>query len=739
MKLPARIVVLLLASCALASTVAAAEEVTFGRDVMAVFSKAGCNAGTCHGNQNGKGGFRLSLRGQDPAADYESVVRDQFARRTNPLEPEKSLVLLKPTMSMAHEGGKRFAADSAEYRILHDWIAAGMPVDPPTAPRLVSVEVSPTEQYLTEPTAQAQLSVRAKFSDESQRDVSSMAVYEPSSTIVNVGHGGLVEFKGFGEVTVVVRYLHLQVPVRLAYIPSQPDFVWKAPSPANYIDEHVFAKLQQLRVNPSDLTTDTEFIRRAYLDALGILPTAEEARTFLADASSDKRAKLIDALLARSEFADFWAQKWSDLLRNEEKVLDSKGVRIFHEWIRSSIADSKPLDQFVRELVASRGSTYAVPPANFYRANRDAVSRAEAAAQVFLGVRLGCAKCHNHPFDRWTQDDYYSWTALFSRVDYKIVENHRRDDNDKHEFKGEQIVLTAAKGDVKDPRTGRVMQPRFLGADEQIDADEERLEPLAAWLTSPDNDLFVRSQVNRIWFHLLGRGIVDPIDDFRQTNPPINPALLDALAKDFVEHKFDLKHLVRTIMNSATYQLSAAPNETNASDELNFSHATVRRLSAEQLLDAVSHTTGSTLELSGYPTGTRAGQMAGVPVLRRRGQDPGEGDQFLRLFGKPPRLLTCECERSTDSTLSHAFQMLSGPTIHEMLAADDNGLSRMLASGKSNAEIIDELYWSALSRAPTSKELGAATAHFDGSGDRRVALEDITWAILNSKEFLLRR
>ena len=721
---------------------------SFAADVMAVLSKAGCNAGTCHGNQNGKGGFKLSLRGQDPDLDFLALTRDQFGRRTNPLDPEQSLVLMKPSMRMAHEGGLRLKQGSLEYDILRRWIVAGMPSERSDAPRLERIEVQPAEQVLTEPAAEVQFSVAALFTDGTRRDVTRLAVYEPSVSTVTASPEGSVRFAEFGEATVIVRYLNRQVPVRLAYVPARPDFVWSDPPAANYIDEHIFAKLRSLRVNPSYLADDSEFIRRAYLDALGVLPTADEAREFVADPSPDKRARLIDRLLTRPEFAEHWALKWSDLLKNEEKVVDPTGVKLFHEWIRDSFAQNKPLDRFVRELIAARGSTYENPPANYYRANRDPITRAEATAQLFLGVRLGCAKCHNHPFDRWTQEDYYRWAALFARVDYKIVENNRPDDNDKHQFDGEQIVLMKESGEVEDPRTGEAMAPQFLGAEKEVAVDDsqDRLLPLAAWLTSPENELFVRSQVNRIWYHLMGRGLVEPIDDFRATNPAVNPELLDALSRDFVESGFDVRHLVRVIMNSRTYQLSAEPNDTNRDDETNFSRAIVKRLPAEELLDALTAVLGGEHQLYGSEPGTRAGEAAGVGAFQRRAKGErrrrgamSDSEKFLKLFGKPPRLLTCECERTTEATLAQAFQLLSGPTIHRMLTDKDNRLAKLLAANESPGEIIDELYWGSLARAPTDEERLALVRHMEEAANWRVAIEDIAWGVVNSKEFLLRR
>ncbi len=714
--------------------------VSFRTDVMAVLSKAGCNMGVCHGNKFGKGGFKLSLRGDDPAWDFAVLSRDQTGRRMNPVEPDLSLALLKPTMQVPHEGGRRFTQASPEYQILRQWIAAGLPADPAGAPFLNELAVEPRDVVVIEPTDQAQLKVTATFSDGLTRDVTHLAVYDLSNQLADVGHDGLVQRRGMGTTTVVVRYLGKQTPVRLAFVAARPGFVWQGPSPANYIDELVFARLNELRINPSPPCSDTVFVRRAFLDLLGILPTAEEARQFVSKMNSDKRARLIDELLERPEFADAWALKWSDLLRNEEKTLDRKGVQNFHAWIKSSIAGDKPLDQFARELVASRGSTYLEPAANYYRAMRDPIMRAESTAQIFLGTRLACSKCHNHPFDRWTQDDYYSWANLFARVEYRIVENRRRDTNDSHEFDGEQIVVMARKGDVKDPRTDQPLPPKFLG--DSIGAmppDSDRLLALSDWLTSPGNQRFVDAMANRIWYHLVGQGIVDPIDDFRATNPPSNPQLLAALSADLIEHQFSLKHLVRTIMNSNVYQLSAAANDSNRDDDANFARGREMRLSAEQLADALSQVAGVPLSFRGYPEGMRAGELPGVAAMPDRDRSPGAADLFLKTFGKPPRLQACECERSSEPTLSQAFQLVSGPLVNELLSRPDNRLSRLLESGRSTAEIVEELFWTALSRPPADAERRAAINLVDSAGDRRAHLEDLLWGLVNSNDFLLRR
>ncbi len=716
--------------------------VSFRNDVMAVLSKAGCNMGVCHGNKYGKGGFKLSLRGDDPGWDFSVLSRDLNGRRVNPLEPDASLLLLKATMQVPHEGSRRFKVGSPEYDILRRWIASDTPPDLPETPRLKEVLVEPRDVVLVEPADKVQLAVTASFSDGSRRDVKGLAVYEASNQLAEVGHDGLVQSRGVGTTTIIVRYLGRQAPVRIAFVPARPDFVWSGPAPANFIDEFIFARLKELRINPSLLASDTVFLRRAFLDLLGILPTADEARQFVRDARTDKRARLIDELLERPEFADAWALKWSDLLRVEEKTLDRKGVQNFHAWIRGSIARDKPLDQFARELIAARGSTYRDPAANFYRAMREPFMRAESTAQVFLGVRLQCSKCHNHPFDRWTQDDYYNWANLFARVEYRVLENRRRDTNDSHEFDGEQIVVMAREGDVKDPRTDKPAAARFLGHDTvNLPSDSDRLLALSEWLASSSNKLFVDTLANRIWYHLLGQGIVDPIDDFRATNPPVNPQLLEALSAELVSHNFSLRHLVRTIMNSQVYQSSSVANDTNRDDEVHFSRAKAQMLPAEQRADAMAQAAGVSLKFAGYPEGLRAGELPGVAAVRDRDREsrPTLADVFLQEFGKPPRLQACECERSSEPTLSQTLRSVSGPFVADLLRRRDNRLQKLVDGGRPTYELVDELYWVALSRAATPEERQASAAHVDSQSDRRPGLEDVLWALMNSKEFLFRR
>jgi hypothetical protein len=589
-----------------------------------------------------------------------------------------------------------------------------------------------------------------------------------------------------GEDVVLVRYLDKQAPVRLAFVPKRPGFRWEQPASNNYIDDHAFAKLRRLRMNPSGLCTDTEFLRRAYLDLLGVLPTAAEARAFVGQASgpnrarlagsaaSDKdrfakRARLIEELLQRQEHADFWALKWADILRNEEKVLDPKGIKTFHRWIRDSLAQNKPIDRFVREIVSGIGSTYSNAPANYYRALREPTARSEATAQLFLGTRLGCARCHNHPFDHWTQADYYDWAGVFAKVQYRVVENTRRDGLDTHEFVGEQIVYEAAEGEVTNPRTGKPAQARLLGTSvpmtllalgktnaavsdvspestarfrkerKSAKAPPRQLGKLAAWLTAPENELFAKAQVNRVWFHLMGRGLVDPVDDFRATNPASHPALLDQLSADFVKRGFDLRWLIRLIMNSRVYQLSAEPTSSNQEDEVNYSHVLPRRLTAEQLFDAQHQILEVAPAFRGHPVGLRASQLPGGSPVRRGELKAASSEKFLALFGKPARVLACECERSNETTLNQVFQLVSGPSVQQLLSHENNHIGALLKANQTNAEIVGELYWATLSRPPSADELAKTVTHIERARDRRDAFEDLTWALLNAKEFVLRR
>ncbi len=702
---------------------------SFVNDVMPILSKAGCNAGTCHGNFNGKNGFRLSLRGENPAFDLDSLTRDTQARRTNPFLPEASLILQKPRGEVPHEGGVRFRKDSAESAALKRWIAEGMRPDPSDTPRLSRLDVWPRDRVLLNGAGEQQIVVRATFSDGASRDVTHLTCYEPNIEIARVSPAGLVTADKSGEVTILVRYLDQRAPVRLAFVPERPDFRWTDVKANNYIDEHIYTRLKALRMQPSGLCDDATFLRRVYLDLCGILPTPAEARAFLADRDAHKRSKLVERLLERPEYAEYWALKWADLLRNEEKAVDAKGVRHVQHWLKQWFSDDRPLDRFARELLTSQGSTYEQPAANFFRTNLEPQKAAETTAILFLGTRIACAKCHNHPFDRWTQEDYYGLSAFFARVKTRMLENERRDKLDKHELKGEMIVWLDREGEVAHPTTGDRLSPRLPGGSSPKISDEtDRRAALADWLVRPDNPYFARNMANRIWYHLLGRGLVEPVDDLRESNPASNEPLLDALASDLTKHNCSQKHLIRRIANSRTYQLSSRPTPTNAEDESNFSHVIPRMLSAESLLDAISQVTEVPEEFKGHPRGTRAVQLPGVQG----------GTRFLIEFGRPDRLLACECERGKDATLNQAFQMISSETINRKVQ-DSPRLARLLERNATHQEIITELYLAALSRYPGERELQTIGERLGRALDRRRAVEDLLWAVLNMKEFLLRR
>jgi hypothetical protein len=732
-----RFLSLMLLAGVAATAPAADTPVSFDSDVMAVLSRSGCNAGACHGNFNGRGGFRLSLRGDDPAADLATLTRGQFGRRADPLNPSESLILKKATGQVPHEGGIRFSAASREYAVLRGWLAGGAVSDAPDAPKPVKLSVNGQSHVLIEPADRVTIAASATFSDGSIRDVTPLLSYELTNVgIAAVKPTGEVIREQLGETVVIARYLNLQLPIRVAFLPNRPATDPSKFAVNNGIDRLVNADLARLRMTPSELSPDSVFLRRVYLDACGITPSAAEVRAFLSDGAADKRVKVIDALLARPEFAAHWAQKWADVLRNEEKSLDRKGVQVFHRWIKGWIAEDKPLAEFAREIVAGRGNTYVHPPANFYRAVRDPYLRAESVAQVFLGLRVSCAKCHNHPFDIWTQDDYHRFAGVFARIDYRVLANDRKDNLDKHEFVGEQVVFAKNTGELAHPRGGNAM-PKILGGPALSTESGDRLGALADWIAAPENPFFARAQVNRIWAHLLGRGLVEPLDDFKIANPPSNPDLLDHLADNFRRSGFRLKPLVKAILESRTYQLASTPNATNAGDESHFSHAIVRPLEAEQLLDAVTAALETTVKFPGYPAGVRAGELAAPPQSGRRTDTAGS--RFLKVFGKPDRLLTCECERSRDPGMLQAFQLLTGELLHAHLKESDNRLGRLLAAKVPDAKILDELYLASLARLPTQSERKALLVHLSGGEDRRAAWEDVAWGLLNSKEFQLRR
>jgi hypothetical protein len=693
--------------------------ISFSYEALTALSKQGCNSGACHGSPSGKGGFRLSLRAFDPVLDELTLVREEYGRRTNPLEPDSSLLLAKPAMRVPHGGGQKIRESDPAYALLRDWIAEGCQIDTTSAAKCVKVEVfPPSGRVLKAPAFTQQLVVLAHFADGAVRDITPMAVFSSSDeNVARVDVNGLVTADDRGEVAIVVRYLEHLETTFLTFVKDVPGFVWNSPAANNYIDEHVHEKLQQLQFLPSETCTDEEFLRRVSLDVIGALPTIEETERFLADASPDKRAKLIDSLLERPEYARFWALKWGDLLKLTTAQVTESGLYKYHRWVERALAANMPYDRFAEELLTSSGSTLENPAANFFRTSADANELVENVAQIFLGARLQCAKCHNHPFERWTQDNYYGMAAFFNRVQKQ--KSSRAD---------ELVIWTTHSGEVTQPRTGKQMKPWLpLAGDVQDDSGPDRRDLFAAWLTQPDNPFFAKVEVNRLWGHLFGRGIVEPVDDFRESNPPANAPLLEALAKDFAASGFDRKHMLRTILNSRAYQASSRVNEFNQSDEKYASHFQPRLLGAEQLLDAICHVTQVAESFGSLPPGTKAAALPSPEIAK---------SDFLKTFGQPERQTVCACERSNESSLGQALQLYNGPLVHGKLRSESNRFRQLLTAEKTDAEIVIVLYKAALCREPGAAELEASLAHIASKENRVEALEDVCWAVLNMNEFL---
>lgn len=696
-----------------------ADPISFKTETLAALTKAGCNMGACHGSPSGKGGFRLSLRGYDPPLDILTLKSEAYGRRTNPMQPDESLLLKKPLMQVAHGGGQKLFKGDPAHVALRTWIAEGLRLDPTEEPDLLSIELFPNKRVFQPAGTRQQTVVMGTFSDGSVRDVTALTVFSSSSeSVAKVNEKGLVEKQGRGETAILARYLDKMSTSFLTFLDDVPNFAWNDSPEYNFIDRHVNDKLKQLRILPSDLCTDEEFLRRSTLDICGRLPSIEETQAFLNDLSDDKRAKLVDTLIESPDHAAFWTLKWADVLRANTGKLTAPGVAKFDRWIYDGILHDLPMDQFARDLLTANGSVFENPAASYWKASREPTDAVETTAQLFLGIRIQCAKCHNHPFERWTQDNYYGLGAAFARVGRK-----------PGQVDNEEVIFPAQGGEVTQPRTGKTMPVHLLlKGDVQVPNDQDRREVFAEWLTSAENPFFSKAVSNRIWGHLMGRGIVEPVDDFRDSNPASNAKLLNELAQQFAEHNFSRRWLIKTIMASHAYQRSSRTNDFNKTDEIYSSHATVRMLGAEQLLDAISDVTAVPETFAGVPAGTRATQLP----------EPPTDNYFLKVFGQPQREMACECERSSESNLSQALQMINGPTVHNKLRADNGRVATMIAAGKSDDEIITTIYLAAVSRAPSTGELETSKKHIASvpADQRRLALEDIGWAVLNSKEFL---
>ncbi len=692
--------------------------ISFVNDVSPIFTMSGCAGANCHGSIRGQRGFKLSLFGYEPKLDYEAITGGD-AHRIDRKAPEKSLLLLKPTAETPHGGGFRFAKDSLQYRTLLEWLQQGAPYDADDSLRVTSLSVYPPERVLTGPNQIQHLVAVAHYSDGSVRDMTNLVQYisnEPDT--VQVDAHGVVKALQTGETAIMVRTMGKAVAARILVANGATAKDFPRVEERNYIDRFVFEKLRAMNIRPSGLSNDEQFLRRAYLDAIGLLPTEKESREFLTSTEVNKRAMLIDQLLQRREFADVWAQKFTELFRAGTREAGNKGARIVYEYVRQSFRQNKPYDQFVRELLLSQGahsfetSSMAgvqTSPTSFYNVSFDSnpPDNATNVSQLFLGVRLDCAKCHNHPFEKWTQNDFYGFAAFFARVGVKEV--YENDEN---------ATVYMEEGSVEHPKTKKHVDAKFLDGPVVKDRqDVDIRESLVDWMTNPKNPFFARAISNRVWKHFMGRGLVEDVDDFRVTNPPTNPALLDAMAADLTAHHYDLRELMRTIMNSRAYQLSSEPNDSNHSDAINYSHFRIRRLSAEALLDAMTEVTGVPEKFAGYPAGTRAMQVYGVG-----------GGYMLASFGKLSRDIICE--RDSQPDMAQTMHMISGSTIQKKINA------MKFDAALSDDALTDRIFMTALVRKPSPEEKKAVLSSIHDGADRTAAFQDLAWAILNSKEFL---
>jgi hypothetical protein len=688
----------------------------FENDIEPILSRFGCNSAGCHGAAEGQNGFKLSVFGFDPLADHAALVKDGRGRRVLFTAPENSLLLAKPAGQLPHGGGVRLAKGSLEYETLREWVLAGSPFGAANEPRILSIRVEPSERLMAMKSTQ-QLRVIGRFSDGKEVDVTAHAKFQTNQeSIATAAVDGLVTAGEVpGEVAVMASYQGAVANFR-ALIP-RPGKIDAYPPfpPRNFIDGFVLERLKKLNIAPSELADDAEYLRRVYLDVIGTLPTPAEARRFFADKNADRRARLVEELLERPEFADYWALTWSDVLRVDRQALGHKQAYAFYRWIRDSIRRNKPFDQFARELLTADGPLAESPPAAFYKTTAKPGDAASSLTQIFLGLRIACAECHHHPFDRWGQADYYGMQAFFTQLAVKSSAH------------GEALY---ASGDAvtKHPRTGAVIQPHALGVPAPAQAPAaDRRQVLADWLTTPQNPWFARNLANRTWAHFFGRGLIDPVDDVRDTNPPSNPELLDALARHVVDTHFDLKQLVRTITGSRTYQLASKPNTTNIRDASSFSRAYFRRLDAEVLLDMVSQTTGIEERFTGAVPGTRAIQL----------WDSKVNHYFLKLFGRPQRLSACECERIHEPSVAQVLHLLNAPEIHAKLTHERGRVAGLVREMSDDAALVEELYLTYLSRLPAAGERQMALAHLSRDrSSRRQAAEDLAWSLMNTLEFV---
>jgi len=690
--------------------------INFENDVIPLFNRFGCNSSGCHGKAEGQNGFKLSVFGFDPAADYVALVKEGRGRRVFPAAPDASLLLAKVSGAVPHGGGVRIPRNSPDYETIREWIAAGLPLGRADDPKVTSVRVEPSERQLAMHGSQ-QLRVTACYSDGREADVTAHARFQSNNDgLASVSATGLVSAGEVpGDAAIMASYMNA-VDVFRAVVPRAEVIAkWPDLPENNFIDGLVHKKLRKLNVLPSATCDDPDYLRRVYLDVIGTLPTPDEARRFLGDRNSAKRKRLVDELLDRPEYADYWALKWADLLRIERQALGHKRAYGYYKWVRDSLAENKPYDRFAREIVTAEGPLGEVGPASFYKAVTKPGEAASTLSQVFLGVRIACAECHHHPFDRWSQADYYGMTAFFAPV---AVRGGPRD----------EVLLASGAAEARNPRTGELSLAHALAVSPPKElAKGDNRPTLADWMTAPDNAWFARNLANRMWAHFVGRGLVEPVDDVRATNPPTNPELLDALAKSFVESKYDVKQLIRTITASRTYQLSSKPNVTNERDVQNASRALFKRIDAEVLLDMVCQTTGVPEKFAGVPAGSRAIQLWDSQVRH----------YFLKLFGRPVRISACECERVHEPGAAQVLHFLNSPEIHGKLAHDGGTVANFVKEKADDAALAEELYLTFYSRYPTEREKKVVVEYLKKKPEnRREVAEDLAWSLMNSLEFV---
>ena len=697
--------------------------ISFRLDVMPIFMRAGCNVGSCHGSARGKDGFHLSLFGYDPEGDYDRITRELSTRRINLAIPKESLLVQKGLGAVPHTGGTRFHEGDELYNTMIRWIEAGVPDDATDVAHADAVEILPKQIVLEGEGSKQQITVRAHYTDGTERDVTHLALFSSNNdNSATITPDGLVTASKRGEAFVMARFSTFTVGSQVIVIPKGLDYKFPNLPEYNYVDQLVDTKLKKLRLEPSPICSDEVFLRRAYADIIGQLPTRADYDRFMADNETNKRDKLVEELLNRKEFVEMWVMKFAELLkiRSDNNQVSYKSALLYYNWLEDKIANNVPMDQIVQELLDSTGGTFKNPATNYFELERDPLKLAEDTAQVFMGMRIQCAQCHNHPFDRWTMSDYYGFAAFFSQIGRKQAEDPR-----------ERIVFSSGGGEVSNPVTHKVSKPRFLGGGETDTSGKDRREVLAKWLASPENPYFAKNLANIVWAHFLGKGIVDPVDDVRISNPAVNPELLDTLGQKFQEYHYDFKHLVRDICTSRTYQTATETNASNAGDDRNFSHGMIRRLRAEVLLDCLSEVTDTPEKFRGLPLGAKAVEIA----------DGNTSDYFLRTFGRASRETVCSCEVKMDPNLSQALHLLNGQTVERKLGKS-TVVAAMLKDNKTPDQIVEDLYIRCFGRKPTEKELSSIRAQLPKDDDKnkaettRAVLEDVFWALLNSEEFM---